>query len=141
MFFSDALRKFLSSRPRALIAVALVLSACAAQSPTDQAPDRYMIFFEKNSAVLQASEPVVEAIAKQAMSHPDKKFVIAGFSDEAETKNIDALRTNSVVGQLVKLGVPVDRLLPKPGGSGAPVVIGDTLVREGSYRVEVFYQP
>ena len=133
----------LSVLPKTLSAFALtaamLLQGCAATPSDEKAPDRYMIFFDRNSAELRPDEPVIAEIAKNTKD--DMVLIVAGFADPKEKAGMDVMRTNAVADKIALMGVSQAAIQRRPGGTNAAVVIGDTTVPEGSYRVEVFYGP
>lgn len=100
----------------AILSVALLLGACAANADLPKPPDRkYVIFFQPWSAAIDtpAENGITEA-ATWAKKNPQFDLLVTGFADPTGSKEanelLSRLRAQIVKDQLVADGVPADHV-------------------------------
>ncbi len=95
-----------------LLGVMFLVSGCALIAPSGQ---RFVIFFDALSVDIDKSGgETIAAAAAYARAHPDRAVSVAGFADPIGTAEANAQltreRTESVVAELVKDGVPIEHI-------------------------------
>jgi len=97
----------------------MALVACIHKPPEKQ---RYLIFFQKESAALDDSaHEVITSAASLAQHDKAAPVTVLGFADPEGSpqanRDLSALRAQIVMDELVKAGIPTERLSKRAEGS------------------------
>lgn len=129
------------------ITAALALMACGDQQPTHPSVviyDPYMVFFDfdKSTVTPQAAATTREAANAAKASGPAYRIELTGHTDRAgdEQYNIrlSVARGNAVKAELIKNGVPAERITVVGKGESLPIVMTADGAREPQNRRVIF---
>jgi outer membrane protein OmpA-like peptidoglycan-associated protein len=100
-------------------------------APTTNGRVRLLVFFETNSATLQASSyPELNRAAQLMRANPNMEVEIAGYSDAQGSDNynreLSQKRANSVRDYIIGQGIPSARLVAIGYGEQNPIATNDT---------------
>jgi len=107
---------------RRLVMVFMMSAALAGCLHTPPAKQRYLIFFQKDSAALDDSaHAVISSAAVLAQHDKAAPVTVLGFADPEGSpqanRDLSALRAQIVMDELVKAGIPADRIAKRAEGS------------------------
>jgi OmpA-OmpF porin, OOP family len=115
-------------------------------APKAAVPDRYLVFFDWNKAILTAEARRVLADAARVFKEQGRATILAtGYTDrsgsEAYNQRLSERRANAVKTELVRLGVPATAITTIGRGESNPLVPTADGVREPqNRRVEIQLQ-
>jgi len=105
--------------------------------------DIYGIYFDIGKSVVKPEGyPVIEQLVKFMQDHPKVKLLIEGHTDntgnEAKNLTLSENRAKSIKAEMVKRGIPADRIETKGFGSSKPIADNKTAAgRTQNRRVTV----
>lgn len=119
------------------IAGSFALVGCGTPSIESKSYDSFLLFFERDSALISEPEPVLDQAAKQAIGEPFSSLEILAFRARDESRALDDSRGKAVSTALVSRGVPENKIRLVLRDDDVEIKIGDQVVIDGSRRVEI----